>query len=72
MPEVKINIPADKVQRVIHALCQGAEDENGVPVEDVATAKKAIIAFIKHRVWQVETQEAEAAAAVDQDDDLVS
>ena len=66
MAEITITIPAGKVARVIHALCQGQE------TEDAATAKQAVVAWIKHRVWQVETQEAEAAAAVDRDDDLVT
>ena len=72
MAEITINIPQDKVQRVIHALCQNAVDEEGQPVEDAATAKAAVVSWIRHRVWQVETQEAEAAAAVDVDDEIVS
>ena len=72
MADITINIPTDKVARVVHALCQNAVDEEGAPVEDAATAKAAVVAWIKHRVWQVETQEAEAAAAVDRDDEIVS
>ena len=66
MADITITIPTDKVARVVHALCQGQEQE------DAATAKAVLVSYIKHRVWQVETQEAEAAAAVDVDDEIVS
>ena len=72
MAEITINIPAGKVTRVVHALCQGKVDIDGNPIESAAIAKDVLVDYIKHRVWQVETQEAEAAAAVEQDDELVS
>jgi hypothetical protein len=53
---------------VIHALCAAnyPEDESG------ANAKLELISLIKALVWRVETQEAEAAAAVAPEDGLVT
>jgi len=70
MAEIKITIPAGKVQRVVHALCKAG----GYETENAANAKKALIDHIKRTVWRVETQEAEAAAAdtVIADDGIVT
>ncbi len=70
MATIEITIPAGKLNRVIHALCKagGYEDETA------ANAKEAIRDIIKHTVWRIETQDAEAAASdtVTADDDLTS
>lgn len=68
MADITLTIPVDKEDRVIHALCVSVGEED----ETAANAKAALIAHIKKVVWRVETQEAEAAAAVDADDGLVS
>jgi len=70
MAKIEINIPAGKVQRVIHALSVAG----GYETENAANAKKALIDHIKRTVWRVETQEAEAAAAnlVTADDGIVT
>lgn len=70
MTEIRLTIPAGKVQRVIHALCVAGGFEN----ETAANAKKALIDHIKRTVWRVETQEAEAAAAnlITADDGVVT
>jgi len=68
MAEIKLTIPASKVARVIHALCVAG----GFGDETPKNAKKALISHIKTVVWRVETQEAEAAAAIPQDDGLVT
>ena len=67
MAEIKLTIPAGKLNRVVHALCvrEGLE-------ETPANAKQVLIQFIKREVWRVETREAEAAVAVPEDDALVS
>ncbi len=67
MATIELTIPAGKLDRVIHALCvKGGFEE--------ANAKEALIKIIRHKVWQVETQEAEAVAAdgVIPDDGLAS
>ncbi len=68
MADIVLTIPVDKEDRVIHALCAsiGEEDETG------ANAKAALIEHIKRVVWRIETQEAEAAAAVTAEDGLVT
>jgi len=68
MATIELTIPAGKLDRVVHALCVagGFEDETA------ANAKTALRNFIRRTVWRVETQEAEAAAAVAYDDDLTS
>lgn len=70
MATIELTIPAGKLNRVIKALCVtgGFEEQNA------ANAKQALINIIKHKVWQVETQEAEATAAagVTPDDGLAS
>jgi len=68
MPEIKLTIPAGKLDRVIHALCKAG----GYEVESPANAKKAVIDHIRRTVWRVETQDAEAAVAVDRDDNLAT
>ncbi len=68
MAKITLNIPAGKVARVIHALCVAG----GYETENAANAKKALIAHVKTVVWRVETQEAEAAAAIPKDDGLVT
>lgn len=70
MPEIKLTIPAGKVQRVIHALCK----EGGFEDETAANAKEALRKHIRQVVWRVETQDAErtAAESVTHDDDLTS
>ena len=54
MASITLTIPADKVNRVVHALCAGA----GNPVENPANAKQAIIDWIRTTVANVETSEA--------------
>ncbi len=70
MATIEITIPAGKLDRVIHALCV----RGGFADETAANAKEALIKIIRHKVWQVETQEAEAIAAdgVIPDDGLAS
>ena len=68
MPEIRLTIPAGKINRVVHALCKAGGYDDETP----ANAKKAIIDHIKRTVWRVETQEAEAAVQVTADDDLTS
>lgn len=57
MASITLTIPADKVARVVHALCAGA----GNPIESPANAKQAIIDWIRTTVANVETSEALAA-----------
>lgn len=68
MADITLTIPVEHETRVIHALCAAdyPDDESG------ANAKLALIAHIKHLVWRIETQEAEAAAAVAAEDGLVT
>jgi len=68
MAKIVLTIPAGKVARVIHALSVAG----GYETETPGNAKKALIDHIKRTVWRVETQEAEEAAAVAQDDGLVT
>ena len=57
MATITLTIPADKVNRVVHALCAAA----GNPVETPANAKAAIMDWIKTTTANVERSEAEAA-----------
>ena len=68
MPEIRLTIPADKIDRVVHALCKAGGYEDETP----ANAKKAVIDHVKRTVWRVETQDDEAAVQVTADDDLTS
>ncbi len=72
MADITLTIPPAFEERVIHALCvQGSTPTE--PIEETgANAKAAIIEYIKRLVWRVETQEAEAAAAVTAEDGLVT
>ena len=56
MATITLTIPADKVDRVVHALCAAA----ALP-ETSANAKQAIINWIKVTTANVERSEAEAA-----------
>lgn len=67
MADITLTIPVAAETRVIHALCASTGAE-----ETPANAKAAIIDHIKHLVWRIETQEAEAAAAITAEDGLVT
>ena len=56
MATITLTIPADKVDRVVHALCAAS----GL-AESPANAKQAIINWIKVTTANVERSEAEAA-----------
>lgn len=68
MADITLTIPVEHEVRVIHALCAAnySDDESG------ANAKLELIEHIKRLVWRIETQEAEAAAAVVAVDGLVT
>ena len=70
MPDIKLTIPAGKIDRVVHALCVASAYEK----ENAANAKQALIDHIRRTVWRVETQDVEQAAAdtVVRDDDLAT
>jgi len=70
MADITLTIPAEQLDRVIHGLCAAANI--AVENESAANAKTALIEHIKHIVWRVETQEAEAAVAITPDDTLTS
>jgi hypothetical protein len=68
MADITLTIPVEHETRVIHALCAAnySDDESG------ANAKLELIEHIKRLVWRIETQEAEAAAAITAEDGLVT
>ncbi len=68
MATIELTIPAGKLNRVQHALCV----RGGFEEETAANAGEALRQIIKHIVWQIETQEAEAAVQVEADDGLTS
>lgn len=73
MATIELTIPAGKLDRVIHGLCV-VGGFIGEGEETAENAKATVIAYVRRSVLNVETQDAEraAAAGVTADDGLAS